>query len=102
MPSGSRQPIIFLPDRQTSDHAPSISRQGVDHPLDQTVAPAGGDEMEDDLGVRRRLEDRAAALQLVLQGHRVGDVAVMRDREAAAGELGEEGLDVAFGRPAMG
>jgi hypothetical protein len=34
--------------------------------------------------------------------HRVGEVAVVRDREAAAGELGEQRLDVALDRAAMG
>ena len=35
-------------------------------------------------------------------GARVGDVAVVRDREAAAGELGEQRLDVAQRRLAGG
>ena len=36
-PSGSRQPIIFFDDRQTSEQAPSISRQRVDDPVDQAA-----------------------------------------------------------------
>jgi hypothetical protein len=58
--------------------------------------------VEDDLRVRGRLEDRAAPLQPVLQGDRVGEVAVVGDRETAAGELGEQRLDVALDRSAMG
>ena len=34
-------------------------------------------------------------LSVAPQLHRVGDIAVVRDREAAVGELGEQGLDVA-------
>ena len=44
----------------------------------------GGDEVDDRFGVAGRLEDRAAADELAPQLHRVGDIAVMRDREAAA------------------
>src|SRR3546814_18147548 len=58
--------------------------------------------MDDDLGVGGRLEDRAAAVQFAAQLHRVGDVAVMGDREAARGEFGEERLDVAQRRLAGG
>ena len=54
--------------------------------------------MEDHLGVGGRLEDRAAPLQPLLQRHGVGEVAVVGDGETAAGELGEERLDVALGR----
>src|SRR5581483_8935341 len=45
---------------------------------------------------------RPPPLQAVLQGERVGDVAVVGDGEAAAGELGKERLDVALERAAMG
>ena len=61
---------------------------------------AGGDEVEDDLGVGGRLEDRAVALQAILQGEGIGEIAVMGDGEAAAGKFGEQRLDVAVDRPA--
>ena len=48
------------------------------------------------------MEDRALALQLALQRSGIGEVAIMGDGEAAAGELGEERLDVAFERAAGG
>ena len=102
MPSGSRQPIIFFDDRQTSDQAPSISDSASMNAVDQPRAAAGGDEVEDHLGVGGRLEDRAALLQPLLHGHGIGDVAVVGDGEAAAGELGEERLDVAIARAARG
>ncbi len=54
--------------------------------------------MDDHFGVRGRLEDRAAPVEIAAQPHRVRDVAVVRHREAAAGELGEERLDVAQSR----
>jgi len=75
--------------------------QRVDHLIGQPLAAARGDEVENDLGVRGRLEDRAAPLQAVLQGEGVGDVAVVSDGEATPGELGEERLDVALERAAM-
>ena len=72
----------------------------VDHALHQRAAVAGGDQVQDGLGVGGGLEDRAAALQFPLQRQRVGDVAVMRHGEAAADELGEERLHVAQVRAA--
>src|SRR5690606_10332276 len=52
------------------------------------------DEMDDDFGVRGRLEDCASLDEVALQMVRVRDVAVVRDREAAARKIGEERLDV--------
>src|SRR3546814_16658990 len=51
--------------------------------------------MDDDLGVGGRLEDRAAPVELAPELQRVRDIAVMRHREAARGEFGEQRLDVA-------
>ena len=55
----------------------------------------GRDEVDDDFGVTRRLEDRAAADERGAQAHRVRQIAVVRDRKAAVGEFGEQRLDVA-------
>ena len=52
-------------------------------------------QMDDGLGVGGRLEDRALAHQFVAQRMRVGEIAVMRDGDAAAREIGEHRLDVA-------
>ena len=51
--------------------------------------------MEDDLGVRGRLEDRAGGDQLLAQMQEVGQVAVVGDGDAAGFEVGEHRLDVA-------
>ena len=58
--------------------------------------------MDDDLGVGGRLEERAAAHQRPADGERVGQVAVVRDGEAAELEVGEQRLDVAQHRLAGG
>jgi len=52
-------------------------------------------EMDDDLGVPRGLEDRAAPVERPAELHRVRQIAVVGDREPARGELGEQRLDVA-------
>ena len=57
--------------------------------------PRAGDQVEDHLGVRGRLEDRAFADQLVAQGQEVGQVAVVGEGDAAGLEVGEHRLDVA-------
>jgi hypothetical protein len=67
----------------------------VDELVEQRPVGRGGDQVDDHLGIRRRLEDRAAADQVALELHRIGDVAVVRDREAAGRQIGIERLDVA-------
>ena len=57
-------------------------------------------QQQHDLGVRRRLADRAGADQLAPQRQAVGEIAVVGDREAARVELGEQRLDVAQDRRA--
>ena len=68
--------------------------QRVDELVEQGAVGAGGDEVDDDLGVAGRLEDAAAPDQLAAQLDGVRDVAVVRDREAARGELGVQRLDI--------
>ena len=69
--------------------------QRIDEAIEQLVIAAGCDQVDDHFGIGGRLEDRAAFHQLALQGHRVRDVAVVRDREGAAGKVGMKRLDVA-------
>ena len=51
--------------------------------------------MQDDLGVGGRLEDGAGRNQVAPQRQRVGQVAVVGDREAAGVEIGEQRLHIA-------
>ena len=51
--------------------------------------------MDDRLGITGRLEDRTAPDELATQLHRVGDIAVVRDGEAAGRQVGIERLNVA-------
>ncbi len=69
--------------------------QRIDEAIDQGAVAGGGDKVDDRLGIAGRLEDRTALHQLALEPHRVRDIAVMRHREAARGQFGEQGLDVA-------
>ena len=58
--------------------------------------------MDDDFGVASGLEDRPTPDEIVAQRLGVGDIAIMRDREAAAGEIGIKRLDIAQARSAGG
>jgi hypothetical protein len=58
--------------------------------------------VDDDLGVERRLEQAAARDQLAAQLVGVGQVAVVGDRQPAAGDVDEQRLDVAQDRLAGG
>ena len=62
--------------------------QRVDQPVHDGGIEADGDQVDEDLGVGGRLEQAAAAHQGAMQDMRVGQVAVMRDREAAELEIG--------------
>ena len=52
------------------------------------------DQMDDDLGVGGRLKDRARRDQLAPQRQRIGQVAVMGERQAAGIDIGEERLHI--------
>ena len=67
----------------------------LDEALDELLLAAARHEMQQYLGVGGRLIDRAVADQVAAQRQPVGQVAVMRDGEAAAMQFGEERLDVA-------
>ncbi len=66
--------------------------QRVGQPVDDRVLQARRDQMDDDLGVARRLEQAAAADELPAQLVGVGQVAVVADGEAAELEIGEQRL----------
>ena len=70
---------------------PQSVGQAIDHRFLQTCR----DQVDDDLGIAGRLEDAAAAHELPAKPVRVGQIAVMADRQSAKGEIGEERLDVA-------
>ncbi len=66
-----------------------------DQPVDHAQAPAERHQVDDDLAVGGRLEQAAAADQVLPQLHRVGQVPVVAHGEAAGFELGEQRLRVA-------
>ena len=76
--------------------------QGVDEAVDEPRLPRAGDQVEDHLGVRGRLEDRAVADQVAADRQEVGQVAVVGEGDAAAFQVGEHRLDVAEERAAGG
>ena len=63
---------------------------------------ACGSQVNDRFGIGIGLEDRTALLEDLLQGPRIGQVAIVGNREAAACEFGKERLDVADARVACG
>ena len=67
----------------------------VDQLVEHRRMMRGCHQVDDDLGVRGGLEDRAAPVERAPKLHRVRQIAVMRDRKAALGEFGEQRLDVA-------
>ena len=69
--------------------------QRVDQLVDDARAGTARRQMHDGFGVGGGLEDRALRHQFVAQGVGIGEIAVMRDGQAAARQIGEDGLDVA-------
>ena len=67
----------------------------VDDPLFYGGIKADGDQMDDHLGVGRRLEQATAPHQLLADGQRIGQVAVVADGQAAELEVGEQRLHIA-------
>ena len=76
--------------------------QRIDELVEQGAVCAGGDKVNDDFGVARRLEDRPATDELALDGHCVRNIAIVRDGKTARGEIGIERLDIAQRRFAGG
>ena len=95
MPSGSRQAIRPSSVRHDERVSPFDLLQRVGQPVEHVRSIGGRDEMDDHLGVTGRLEDRAATVERPPELHRVRKIAVVRDREAALGKLGEQRLDIA-------
>ena len=101
---GSHSQWITGADHRVVGHRDQTIRalhlaQGVDQPVDEARVGAGRDQMDDGLGVHRRLEDAAPANQRTAQRAGIGQVPVMGDREATELKLGEERLafDHGFG-----
>ena len=77
-------------------------QQRLDELLHEQAFLAARDKMEDHLGVGGRLADGALGDQPVAKRERVGEIAVMGEREAARGEVDEQRLHVAHDRVAAG
>src|SRR3989442_353446 len=73
--------------------APHLAER-VDDPPRERGRRGAGDQVDDDLAVRGRLEDRAARLELRAQAVGVHEVAVVGHGERAVGPLDDEGLTV--------
>ena len=95
MPSGSRHADHLLRGQRHQregafDLADRLDEAGV-----EVALLAGGDQMQDRLGVGGRGEDRALLLQRALHGQALVMLPLWAIGEAAVGKLGEEGLHVA-------
>ena len=101
-PSGSRTPISASLRQRDQRIGADHLLQRIDQPVDDGGIQADGDQMDEHLGVGGRLEQAAAADQGAAQHVRVGEVAVMRHREAAELEIGIQRLHVAQDRVAGG
>ena len=76
--------------------------QRIDEAVEQRRVAAGGDQVDDHLGIAGRLEDRTLVDQFVAQPGGVRDIAVVGDGKTAARQVGEQGLDIAQARAAGG
>ena len=76
--------------------------QRLDHALDNALASADGDQMDDHLGVGSGLEDAAARDEIGAERERISEVAVVRDAEPAEGKVREKRLDIAHLGRALG
>ena len=95
MPSGSRQATRPFGGQAEQRIGALDLAQRIGQPVERGRIARGRDEVDDHLGVAGRLEDRAAPDERGAQRHRVRQVAVVGDREAALGQIGEQRLDVA-------
>ena len=108
-----RAPLPFqLPERQGADPVrvahpdqlvPRHEEEGiraadlvqrVDDAILDPLLPGAGDQMDDDLGVHRGLEDGAGDLELPLEFVGVHEVAVVGDRDGAGFEVDHQRLGV--------
>ena len=90
-----------LRQEQQRERAHHLRQAGRDRVL-QPVAVAARVEVQDHLGVRGGLEDRARRLQLVAQHGRVGEVAVVAERDRPTVAVDEDGLRVGGHRVTRG
>jgi hypothetical protein len=74
--------------------------QRIDQPVDNRGVVGAGDQVIDDFSVGGRLEQAADPHQFLAQEIGVGEIAVMRERQTAEIEVGEDRLDVAVRRAA--
>ena len=101
-PCGSRRPISSFSVMMTSEKAPSM-RCRLWHEVVALAVQGGlGQQVQDDFAINGGLEDRAFGLQLVAEPGGVGEVAVVRDGNLAAGAIDGERLGVAQVRRAGG
>ncbi len=100
MPSGSRQPIIFLVDSADQRERAFDLADGVDDSASSKSRSLGWSRSGAGSTSVSEVDGRSspASAGARCSGHRIGDVAVVRDGEAAAGKLGEERLHVAQSR----
>ena len=100
------EPVAHPDHRLAGHHDQRIGavdlRQGVDQTVHEGGHRAGGDQVDDNLAIHRRLEYAAAAHQFAAHRERVGEIAVVGDRQAAVLEIGENRLDVAQHGHALG
>ena len=64
---------------------------GIDQAVEEFLAGAAGDEMQDHFGVHGGLEDRPVAHESVAQLAGIGEVAIVRHSKSAAGEVCDDG-----------
>ena len=76
--------------------------EGVHQPVHHRILRRGGDQVDDDLGVGGGMEKASALDQCAADPSRIGEVAVMPDREPARGQVREQRLDVPQHRLARG
>src|SRR5690606_26890075 len=76
--------------------------QGFDKALDDSPLLRAGDEVEQDLRIRGRLENGPRLDELATERQGIGQVAIVANGEAATFEIGEERLHVTQDRLARG
>ena len=62
--------------------------------INQSLVAAFGQQMDEQLRVRRRLEQCALLLQVVADVSQVNQVAVVRNRDGAVAHIEHEGSDI--------
>ena len=102
MPIGSRTAISSVGVRHSERVRAAHLRERVGDAILAGALRADGDQVDDDLGVARALEDRAARLESFAQRFGVGEVAVVGDGDRAARVVDGDRLRVLEQRAARG